>query len=97
MHLNLNAVKNDASERMAALLQTKAEERGRDQIYDASGAVRPSVMDEVYREALQQALDTGTRYYTSSDLTVQLEYIDGQWFITADSPLISALSGGTAS
>ena len=54
-------------------------------------------MDEVYREALQQALDTGTRYYTSSDLTVQLEYIDGQWFITADSPLISALSGGTAS
>ena len=97
MHLNLNAVKNDASERMAALLQTKAEERGREQIYDASGAVRPAVMDEVYREALQQALDTGTRYYTSSDLTVQLEYIDGQWFITADSPLISALSGGTAS
>ena len=97
MHLNLNAVKNDASERMASLLQTKAEERGREQIYDASGAVRPSVMDEVYREALQQALDTGNRYFTSSDLTVQLEYIDGQWFITADSPLISALSGGTAS
>lgn len=96
MHLNLNAVKNDASERAKSILQELAETRGHEQIFDEDGRVLPSVSEEVYRTALAQALDTGNRYYTSSDIAIHLEFVNGQWLIRADSKLLSALSGGAA-
>ena len=96
MHLNLNAVKKDAAERTAAMLQELKDTRPHEQIFDADGKVLPAVADEVYREALAAALDTGNRYYTSSDIGITLEYVDGRWLIRAGEELLSALSGGAA-
>ena len=96
MHLNLKAVKNDAAERVEALLQELAEKRPHEQIFDENGKVLPAVFDEVYRTALVQALDTGNRYYTSSDIGINLEFVNGRWLIRADESLLSALSGGAA-
>ena len=96
MHLNLKAVKNDAAERVEALLQELAEKRPHEQIFDENGKVLPAVSDEVYRTALAQALDTGNRYYTSSDIEIELEYVNGRWLIRAGESLLSALSGGAA-
>ena len=96
MHLNLKAVKNDAAERVEALLQELAEKRPHEQIFDENGKVLPAVSDEVYRTALAQALDTGNRYYTSSDIEIELEYVNGRWLIRAGESLLSALSGGVA-
>ena len=96
MHLNLKAVKNDAAERVEALLQELAEKRPHEQIFDENGKVLPAVSDEVYRTALVQALDTGNRYYTSSDIGINLEFVNGRWLIRADESLLSALSGGAA-
>ena len=94
MHLNLKAVKNDAAERVEAILQELAEERLHDQIFDENGKVLPTVSDEVYRRAIEQALDTGNRYYTSSDIEIELEFVNGRWLIRAGESLLSALSGG---
>ena len=96
MHLNLKAVKNDAADRIAGLLTELAEKRPHDQLFDEEGNVLPLVADEVYHTALTQALDTGTRYYTSSDIELTLEYVNGRWLIRAGEPLLSALSGGAA-
>ena len=96
MHLNLKAVKNDAAGRVEALLQELAEKRPHEQIFDENGKVLPAVSDEVYRTALAQALDTGNRYYTSSDIEIELEYVNGRWLIRAGESLLSALSGGAA-
>ena len=65
-------------------------------IFDENGKVLSSVADEVYRTALAQALDTGNRYVTSSDIDILLEFINGRWLIRADENLLSALSGGAA-
>ena len=96
MHLNLKAVRNDAADRVAALLEELAEKRAHEQIFDENDRVLASVSEEVYRTALAQALDTGTRYYTSSDIDIGLEFVDGRWLIIADEDLLSALSGGAA-
>ena len=96
MHLNLKAVRNDAADRVAAPLEELAEKRPHDQIFDENGKVLSSVADEVYRTALAQALDTGNRYVTSSDIDILLEFINGRWLIRADENLLSALSGGAA-
>ena len=77
-------------------MQELAEKRPHDQIFDENGKVLPAVSDEVYRTALVQALDTGNRYYTSSDIGINLEFVNGRWLIRADESLLSALSGGAA-
>lgn len=96
MHLNLNAVKNDAADRVADLLAELAEKRPHSQLFDEEENVLSAVADEIYRTALTEALDTGTKYYTSSDIELTLEFVNGRWLIRADDALLSALSGGAA-
>ncbi|MDO5444711.1 MAG: hypothetical protein Q4F31_03725 [Eubacteriales bacterium] len=95
-HLNLDAVKNDASGRITPLLKEIVETRSRSQVYDDEGNYLESVTDEVYRKALTEALNNAAKYYTSSELDIEVDYTDGKWMMSTSPELISALLGGAA-
>ena len=93
-HLNVDAVKRDAAGRIDGILRNIVETRTRGEVFDAEDNYLPSVPEEAYRKAFAEALGNAQNYYTSSQITVPLTFMDGRWLITADSNLITALSGG---
>ena len=93
-HLNVDAVKRDAAGRIDGILRKIVETRTRGEVFDAEDNYLPSVPEEAYRQAFAEALGNAENYYTSSQITVPLTFMDGRWLITADSNLITALSGG---
>ena len=95
-HLNLDAVKKDASGRITLLLKEIVESRSRSQVYDDNGDYLESVTDEVYRKALTEALNNASKYYTSAELEINVDYTDGRWMMSTSPELISALLGGAA-
>ena len=52
-------------------------------------------MDEVLQEAAAASLQEDSRMVTE-ELTVQLVYEDGCWWVVPDTALIHVISGGTA-
>lgn len=95
-HLNLDAVRKDASGRVNPLLKEIVESRTKSQVFDENGDYLESVTDEVFRKALTEALQDCTKYYTSSELTVSVEYTDGRWVMSTSPELVSALLGGVS-
>ena len=82
------------SQRAQALLEQRiAQAEDTDEIYDANNEYREDfVMDALYdaaREALAQ-----DAVYISWDLTLNLIYENGQWWIMPEQALLKALSGG---
>ena len=64
-------------------------------LYDESGHFRPELVQEVLREALNQALEETTAM-VSHDATLKLIHRDGQWWVVPDQALLQAISGGAA-
>ena len=66
-----------------------------DQIYDENNEYRQDFVDAVVRDAMEQALKQDARY-VETELTVNLAFHQGQWWILADEALMRAISGGIA-
>ena len=96
-YLNVRSAEEAVERKVEIVLGQIAESRDRSEIYDEEGYVLPSVREEVYRTALAEVLETPDLYYSTKEMKLELTYRDGEWLITADSDLISALSGGTVS
>lgn len=94
LHLNLNNVRQNASTHIGPILTEIAASRPHDDVYGEDGGLLPSVGDEIYLRALQEALNGENSYLTSTELMIPLVYRDGKWLIEADSALLSALAGG---
>lgn len=62
-------------------------------IYDDQGAYRQDVTDQVILEAAEKAMEEPLETRQVS-LTLQLCYVNGQWWIRPDSKLLDVLSGG---
>ena len=63
------------------------------EVYDENNEYREEFVMDVLYEAARQALeeDAVTR---TVELTIQLVYSEGQWWVVADSALLDAISGG---
>ena len=92
--LDLNSVTGSLRERSQALLEERiANTTDLTEIYDENNDYREDVVMEVLYEAAREALAEDAVMVTV-ELTVNLKYQDGKWWVVADKALLDAISGG---
>lgn len=92
--LDINSVTLNLRERAQGLMEDRiAQAEETDDIYDENNEYREEfVMDSLYRAA-QDALDEDSQLVTWN-LTLNLVYENGQWWIMPEQDLLRAISGG---
>lgn len=93
-YLNLNTVAKAAGERVTDMIEGIVQTRPASQVYDATGGYLETVTDEVYRKAMTETLAEPSKYYSSSEFDVELEYRDGRWMMSMNRDFLNALTGG---
>ena len=93
-YLDMTSVTANLGERSQAMLVERIEAaEDIDEIYDENNEYREDVVMEVLEEAVAKALKEDAQNVTV-ELTVNLIFRDGQWWIVADNALLNAISGG---
>lgn len=94
-YLDLAATHDDISSTTMVKLEEIVKKAPRDVIYDENNHYRPEIANEAYLEAVHAVLASPEKYYTSTDITVDIVYNGGEWQIVANPTLLKALNGGT--
>ena len=92
--LDITSVTANLRDRSQALLEERvANAEDTTDIYDENYDYREEFVMDVLYDAAVQALKEDAREMTV-ELTLNLAYRDGQWWVLADSGLLDAISGG---
>lgn len=92
--LDLDSVTAKLNERTLQLLEQRVEEaRDLDEIYDENDQYRQEFLMAAVCDAAEELLETAGE--KTVELTLNLCYQDGQWWVAADNGLLDVLSGGT--
>ena len=95
-YLDITSVTDALRDRARTLLQQRMEEaEDVSEIYDANNEYRQDFVDAVVADAAREALSKDARY-VEMELTINLVYHQGQWWILADNALMQVISGGIA-
>ena len=62
-------------------------------IYDENNEFRQDFLDAIVVDAVRETVAQDAQYL-EADLTVNLAFTDGKWWIVADDALVSFISGG---
>ena len=93
-YLDMDSVTANLADRSEALLMERIEAAENiDEIYDSNNEYREDVVMEVLEDAVAVALKEDAQT-VSVELTVNLVYRNGQWWVVADNALLNAISGG---
>lgn len=93
-YLDMNSVTANLGDRSQELLMERIEAAENiNEIYDSNNEYREDVVMEVLEDAVAEALEKDAQN-VSVELTVNLVFRDGQWWIVADNALLNAISGG---
>lgn len=94
--LDINATMIRLRQRSQAIL-AQLRQRAEDvsDLYDRDNNYREDVVMQVVYDAAQEALQEDAKTLTTT-LTLNMIYLDGQWWIVPDDGLIRAISGGMA-
>ena len=94
--LEFESITEKLGERAQTLLAQRVEEaEDTTQIYDENNEYREDFVMEVLRDAAEDAIAEDARYQ-EQEITLNLTYRDGQWWIMPEQALISAISGNVA-
>ncbi len=92
--MDVTSVTVNLKERSQTLLEQRvAEAVDVSEIYDENNDYREDFVMAVLRDAVEDALEEDARTMTM-ELTVNLSYQDGKWWVVADEALLDAISGG---
>ena len=92
--LDMNSVTVNLKERSETLLEQRVEEaEDPDEVYDENNEYREDFVMQVLYDAAEQALKEDAKLVTS-EVAIYMTYENGQWWIVADSALLSAITGG---
>lgn len=92
--MDVTSVTENLKERSQALLEQRVTEAvDVSEIYDENNEYREEFVMAVLRDAVEDALEEDARTMTM-ELTVNLSYQDGKWWVVADEALLDAISGG---
>lgn len=67
-----------------------------DDVLTEDGAFRSEVAIRALEEATEELLENAKEHYVLTELTIEMQYSDGEWKIVANDTLSTILSGGTA-
>lgn len=92
--LDVTSVTANLQQRAQTLLEERVNAAtNTTEIYDENYEYREEFVMEVLRDAMADALEEDAALM-SVELTLNMVYRDGQWWIVADSALLDAISGG---
>lgn len=92
--LDVTSVTERLQERSQTLLEQRvAEAQDISEVYDENNEYREDFVMNVLYDAAVDALEEDAREMTV-ELTVNLSYQDGQWWVIGDEALLDAISGG---
>ncbi len=92
--LDISAVTADLKDHSRTLLEQRvAQAQDVEQIYDENGNYREDFVLAVLRDAVVQVL-SGDHTVLRREITLNLIYEDGQWWVLGDQALLEAISGG---
>lgn len=92
--MDVTSVTMNLKERSQTLLEQRVNEaEDVSDVYDENNDYREDFVMAVLRDAVVDALEEDAREITV-ELTVNLSYQDGQWWVIADEALLDAISGG---
>ena len=92
--MDVSSVTANLKERSQVLLEQRvAEAEDISEIYDENGKYREDLVMAVLQDAIRDALVEDAKTMTVN-LTVNLSYQDGQWWVVADEALYHGISGG---
>ena len=92
--LDISSVTANLKERSTKLLEQRvADAEDPHEVYDENNEYREEFVMQVLYDAAKQALAEDARTVTN-DVTINMIYEDGTWWIVSDSRLLSAISGG---
>ena len=92
--LDMNSVTVNLKERSETLLEQRVEEaEDPDEVYDENNEYREDFVMQVLYDATVAALNADAQN-VSYEVTINMIYENGQWWIVSDSALLSAITGG---
>jgi len=92
--LDMGSVTANLKERSEKLLEQRVKAaEDPDEVYDEKNEYREDFVMQVLYDATVQALNQDAKTVTS-DVTINMIFEDGQWWIVSDSALLSAITGG---
>ena len=93
MEKSVPELKEYVNSRLAELVENSR----RSDVYDENDEYRQDVLNDVYAEAVKKVLEDPEKYYSDSDITLDLDYSNGEWRVAPNPALKLALSGGSSS
>ena len=92
--MDITSVTSVLKERSRALLEKRvAQAKDTSEVYDENNDYREAFVMDVLYTATKEALKQDAKEQTV-ELTLQLSYQDGTWWVVADEKLLDAISGG---
>lgn len=93
-YLNIIGLTDALKVRARSLLEQRINEADdMEDIYDENNDFRQDFLDAVVKDAVKTTVSQDVQYL-EADLTVNLAYTEGKWWIVADDALVRFLSGG---
>ncbi len=93
-YLDIAGATGTLQARARALLEQRINEaEDMEDIYDENNEFRQDFLDAVVEDAVKETVAQDATYL-ETDLTVNLAYTEGKWWIVADDALVRFLSGG---
>ncbi len=96
-YLELSKIVPDINTYVNSKLADIVENSRKSEVYDENDNYRQDVLDAVYEEAVKKILTEPEKYYSSSDIVLDMDYSDGTWKVAPNQALKLALAGGSAS
>lgn len=93
-YLDLNKLEESISSRIDPILNKKIELLPRNDLYTDDGHYKKELMDEIYSEAVNDALKNVTDYYSTVSYDITLQYDRGKWYLNTNDDMIRGFSGG---
>ena len=92
--LDMSSVTTNLKERSEKLLEKRVKAaEDPDEVYDENNEYREDFFMQVLYDATVEALRNDAKS-VSVDVTINMTYENGQWWIVSDSALLSAITGG---
>lgn len=95
-YLDLPSMESAVAGRTMEVISGYVEERPASELYDENNNYLPQVAQEAYSTAVSDILRGSKSYYATVGLQLELDYIDGDWYIVPSQALLSAIAGGVA-
>lgn len=93
-YLDMTSFEDSVASRTNDNLAAFVKENPISAVYDENDQYLPEVTEKAYADALEFILNKADTYYSSTELSIKLEYVDGKWLIITDDAILRPLMGG---